>query len=107
MNDSDLTEFFKNYVPKAASGDEKVYKFVGDPGEGSPGTEASLDIQYIMGVAPGVKTEFWYFAGSDFCGDLKNWTGMLLANADDILLVLRFNRFHFTFNFFQPFICRI
>ena len=86
MNDSDLTEFFKNYVPKAASGDEKVYKFVGDPGEGSPGTEASLDIQYIMGVAPGVKTEFWYFAGSDFCGDLKNWTGMLLAN-DDVPLV--------------------
>jgi subtilase family serine protease len=86
MNVSDLTEFFKNYVPKAVSGDEKVYKFVGDPGEGSPGTEASLDIQYIMGVAPGVKTEFWYFAGSDFCGDLKTWTGMLLAN-DDVPLV--------------------
>eukprot|EP00945_MAST-04E_sp_MAST-4E-sp1_P008990 g8990.t1 len=86
MTDSDLTEFFKNYVPKAASGDDKVYKFVGDPGEGSPGVEASLDIQYIMGVAPGVKTEFWYFASNDFCGDLKNWTGMLLAN-DDVPLV--------------------
>lgn len=86
MNDSDLQEFFKNYVPKAVSGDDKVYKFVGDPGEGSPGVEASLDIQFIMGVAPGVKTEFWYFASNDFCGDLKNWTGMLLAN-DDVPLV--------------------
>eukprot|EP00944_MAST-04C_sp_MAST-4C-sp1_P006994 g6994.t1 len=86
MNDADLTEFFKNYVPNAASGDDKVYKFVGDPGEGGPGVEASLDIQYIMGVAPGVKTEFWYFASNDFCGDLKNWTGMLLAS-DDVPLV--------------------
>lgn len=86
MNDSDLTAFFQNYVPNAAPGDDKVYKFVGDPGEGGPGVEASLDIQYIMGVAPGVKTEFWYFASNDFCGDLKNWTSMLLAN-DDIPLV--------------------
>ena len=37
-------------MPKAAPGDDKVYKFVGDPGEGNPGVEASLDIQYIMGV---------------------------------------------------------
>ena len=66
MKDSDLTEFFKNYVPNAASGDDKVYKFVGDPGEGGPGVEASLDIQYIMGVAPGVKTEFWYFCKQRF-----------------------------------------
>ena len=36
--------------------------------------------------APGVKTEFWYFASNDFCGDLKNWTGMLLSN-DDVPLV--------------------
>eukprot|EP00944_MAST-04C_sp_MAST-4C-sp1_P012949 g12949.t1 len=86
MNDSDLTEFFKKYVPSAAPGDDKVFKFVGDPGEGGPGVEASLDIQYIMGVAPGVKTEFWYFASMDFCGDLKNWTSMLLAN-DDVPLV--------------------
>jgi hypothetical protein len=86
MKDSDLTQFFKTYVPKAAPGDDKVYKFVGDPGEGNPGVEASLDIQYIMGVAPGVKTEFWYFASNDFCGDLKNWTGMLLSN-DDVPLV--------------------
>ena len=50
MKDSDLTQFFKTYVPKAAPGDDKVYKFVGDPGEGNPGVEASLDIQYIMGV---------------------------------------------------------
>ena len=33
-----------------------------------------------------MKTEFWYFASNDFCGDLKNWTGMLLSN-DDVPLV--------------------
>ena len=30
----------------------------------------SLDIQYIMGPAPHVKTEFWLWKGMDFCGDL-------------------------------------
>jgi hypothetical protein len=48
--------------------------------------EASLDVQFLMGVAPGVLTEFWYVAGSDFCGDLKNWTQLLL-DSDDVPLV--------------------
>jgi hypothetical protein len=30
-------------------------------------------------MAPGVKTEFWYFGGRDFCGDLKDWTTAILA----------------------------
>ena len=88
MNDADLTEFFKNYVPNAASGDDKVYKFVGDPGEGGPGVEASLDIQYIMGVAPG-ENGVLVLCKQHFCGDLKNWTGMLLAS-DDVPLVHQF-----------------
>merc|ERR1719183_2510590 len=38
-----------------------------------------LDIQYIMGVAPGILTEFWYIEPWDFCADLKNWTMTILA----------------------------
>lgn len=57
--DSDLAQFFKEYVPNAQPGDEKVYKFVGDPDKQEAGVEASLDIQYIMGIAPHIKSEFW------------------------------------------------
>jgi tripeptidyl-peptidase-1 len=79
MASSDLSAFFKAYVPNAAPGDDTVSKFVGDPGDKTGETEASLDIQYIMGVAPGIATEFWLWDANDFCGDLKNWTTTLLA----------------------------
>jgi tripeptidyl-peptidase-1 len=59
MNSTDLATFFKNEVPRAHAGDDVVSKFVGDRGDSSAKIEASLDIQFIMGVAPGVKTEFW------------------------------------------------
>jgi len=78
--DTDLAKFFKEFVPSAAAGDEKVSKFVGTPDKQEAGVEASLDIQYIMGVAPHIKTEFWLFAGQDFCQDLKNWTSVMLAD---------------------------
>lgn len=79
MASSDLSAFFKAYVPNAAPGDDTVSKFVGDPGDKTGQTEASLDIQYIMGVAPGIATEFWLWNANDFCADLKNWTTTLLA----------------------------
>merc|ERR1712232_51231 len=41
---------------------------------------------YIMGVAPGVLTEFWYWKGMDFCADLKNWTNSILAMEDPPLV---------------------
>lgn len=82
MKSSDLQQFFKQYVPGAQEGDDAVYKFVGDNGEGSAQVEASLDVQYIMGVAPGVKTEFWLYNPNDFCGDLKKWTTAMLADDD-------------------------
>eukprot|EP01048_Picozoa_sp_COSAG05_P020598 COSAG05_NODE_3539_length_2003_cov_2.410189_2_plen_290_part_00 len=41
------------------------------------GIEAELDIQYIMGVSVGVKTEFYEFPGQDFGADLDMWTGNL------------------------------
>ena len=45
------------------------------------GEQASLDTQYLMGLAPGIATEYWRWSGADFCGDLYNWTHTLLAVA--------------------------
>ena len=86
MNSTDLAKFFTDYVPDAQQGDEKVVKFVGDAGDTVGETEASLDIQFMMGVSPGIQTEFWLYSGADFCLDLKNWTTTMLAD-DDIPLV--------------------
>jgi len=55
-----------------------VYKFHGEPKMGGEGIEALLDIENIMGLAPGIKTEFYEQLAQDFCSDLKNWTGLLL-----------------------------
>ena len=82
MNSTDLATFFKNEVPGAQAGDDVVSKFVGDAGDGPATIEASLDVQFIMGVAPGVKTEFWLFNHGDFCGQLLNWTNTILATQD-------------------------
>jgi subtilase family serine protease len=87
MSSKDLKQFFSQYVPNAPAGADTVSKFVGSPGDGMGQTEASLDIQYIMGVAPGIDTEFWYYKSSDFCADLKNWTSMLIAAGSDAPLV--------------------
>ena len=84
--DEDLEEFFKRFVPNAQEGDEKVYKFVGDPDKQVGGVEASLDIQYIMGVAPHVKSEFWMYANYDFCDDLRKWTEQLLETPNPPLV---------------------
>jgi subtilase family serine protease len=81
--DSDLVQFFKQYVKNAQAGDDKVFAFKGDPNKENPQVEASLDIQYIMGVAPHVKTEFWLFMGSDFCADLVEWTNDLIKAGSD------------------------
>jgi tripeptidyl-peptidase-1 len=87
MDPKDLKQFFQQYVPNAPPGAETVSKFVGDPGRGTAQVEANLDIQYIMGVAPGIDTEFWSYQSADFCADLKNWTSMLLAVGGDAPLV--------------------
>ena len=70
-----MVQFFKEYVPNAKGKNvDVVSKFVGDPNKDIAEIEASLDIQYIMGVAPNVKTQFWYYASNDFCLGLKTWT---------------------------------
>jgi subtilase family serine protease len=86
MSTQDLKTFFKQYVPNAKAGDDTVYKFVGGQGAGSATEEANLDVQYIMGVAPGVKTEVWYFGDDDFCTGLKNWAQRALATDDGPLV---------------------
>ena len=30
----------------------------------------------------GIKTEYWYYSGDDFCGDLVYWTHAILATKD-------------------------
>lgn len=82
MNETALNEFFRRYSPDME--DARVYKYVGDNATPTDqdGIEAMLDIEYIMGVAPGVLTEFWYWESRDFCSDLKNWTSTLLAMED-------------------------
>lgn len=82
MNSIDLKTYFQNYVKNAKAGDENVYKFVGKHVEGE-GLEALLDIEYIMGLAPGIKTEFWErYPTNDFCLDLLNWTQTILGSDD-------------------------
>lgn len=79
-NSSDLERFFKTYVGDYEVGrDDRVSASVGDPGDGRGDTEPSLDVQYLMGVSPGVVSEFWMYRGKDFCLDLKNWSSSLLA----------------------------
>merc|ERR1711871_1478805 len=88
MNQNDLSTFFSKYVPAAPKEGATVFAYQGEPQESGDGGEALLDIEYMMGVAPGVKTEFYLVMTSldDFCGDLKAWTSLLLAT-DDLPLV--------------------
>ena len=78
MNETDLSTFFAKEVPHAQPGDDQVHRFVGVPYHDGVGVEAELDIQFMMGVAPGVKTEFWEWPERDFCADLHNYTHTLL-----------------------------
>jgi tripeptidyl-peptidase-1 len=83
ISETDLSQFFQQYVPDAPAGSDKVTKFVGPTaGLGGAGIESSLDIQYIMGVAPGIQTEFWYMRNQAFCSDLKAFTQFILNSAD-------------------------
>jgi len=85
MDTDDLTSFFQQYVPFAQSGDENVYAYRGNKQTGY-GVEALLDIQYIMGNAPGVLTEFWALRNFDFCSDLKVWATQILTDKNPPLV---------------------
>jgi len=80
MRKSDLTDFFKAEVPDMQTGDDEVAAFVGANYTEGSGVEAALDIEFIMGAAPGVKTEFWEWPDMDFCQDLQGFTDALLKD---------------------------
>ncbi|KYQ89129.1 peptidase C53 family protein [Tieghemostelium lacteum] len=55
MNSNDLETFFQEMgLPW-----DYQLEFIGPNTQSNPGIEASLDIQYIMGMAPGAPTTFW------------------------------------------------
>jgi tripeptidyl-peptidase-1 len=84
----DLKQFFAEFVPNSTAGSDVASKCVGDAAcEGMGKPEANLDLQYIMGVAPGVPTEVWYFSGLDVCGSFKEWSSKLVAAGSDAPLV--------------------
>jgi tripeptidyl-peptidase-1 len=75
---TDLQDFFKTYVPYAPY--EAVAKVVGTNIPTDPTLEASLDIQYITGVAPNATTWFYSYASFNFFNDLLNWTSTLASS---------------------------
>ena len=80
MNSTDLATMFKKYVTGYQVGvDDVVDTWFGKHIENSGGVEAELDIQYIMGVSVGIKTEFFEFPGNDFGADLNMWTSNLTS----------------------------
>jgi subtilase family serine protease len=86
MNQTDLSTFWDmfvmNQVPGATEQDAMVGKYLGKKDQCRGQTEPSLDIQYIMGVSPGITTWFYDQASMDFCADLKSWTQMLLTDEE-------------------------
>ena len=92
FSQTDIDSFYRNYVsnttraPTVTCVTSKGSTSGGCEGGAEP--EASLDIQYLIGMNPTVATEAWYFNGQtlDFCGTVREWTQQLLA-ADDPPLV--------------------
>jgi tripeptidyl-peptidase-1 len=77
---SDLKTFFQRYVKDSTK--DTVAKVVGTNVDGDPGVEASLDIQYIMGVAPDVEAWFYSNPSFDFYSDLTSWVSQLSSETD-------------------------
>lgn len=78
MSKADLSKFFKQEVKGFKPGEDEVSKYVGVPYKKGDGVEADLDIQFMMGVALGVKTQFFEWPEMDFCSDLHKYTAALL-----------------------------
>jgi len=67
-----LQIFFQKFVTNAPFQD--VAKVVGTNVPKQPGDEASLDVQYLRGVAPNVTTWFYSLKSFNFWNDLLVWT---------------------------------
>lgn len=70
---TDLQKFWTDYVDYAPF--TPVYQIVGTNNADRPGIEASLDIEYIMSVAPECETWFYSYASFNFLDDLLTWVG--------------------------------
>ena len=79
---SDNTDFFNQYVSGAKPEDSILYKVVGGKLGASSSLEPALDVEYIMGVSPGVLTEYWEYQQQDFCYDLQQFTAKILDTQD-------------------------
>lgn len=82
---TDLKMFFQDAVPFYPNG-YNIDHVVGGNTASAPGVEASLDIQYIMGVAPGITSWFWSNPETDFFTDMVNWLAQI-DNTPDAPLV--------------------
>jgi tripeptidyl-peptidase-1 len=72
---SDLQTFWKDYVSFAPF--RPIDQMIGFNSPDQPSLEGSLDIQYIMGVAPNATTWFYSMKQFDFWSDLVNWTSVI------------------------------
>jgi len=70
---TDLQSFWTQFVTNAPFQD--IAKVVGPNIPKDPGDEASLDVQYIMGVVPNISTWFYSLKSDAFWNDLIVWTG--------------------------------
>jgi tripeptidyl-peptidase I len=78
----DNVQFFQRYVAGASPEDADIYKFVGTDNKQQSSTEPALDVEYVMGVAPGILTEYWGYQQRDFCLDLLDFTAQILDTQD-------------------------
>jgi tripeptidyl-peptidase-1 len=78
---SDLQTFMKQFYPTNSDPKWWTATVKGTNSASNPSTEGSLDIEYIMGVAPSIPTEFWSMANFDFYSDLTRWYTMIEDDA--------------------------
>lgn len=70
---SDLQSFINHFYPDNTDASWWNVTLKGTNNPANPSTEGSLDIQYIIGMAPGIPTEYWSMANFDFYSDLTRW----------------------------------
>jgi len=71
----DLSLFWKNYVTFAP--EQTIAQVIGYNNPRDPGIEASLDVEYLMGVAPGATAWFYSQKSFNFWNDLTTWVTQL------------------------------
>lgn len=86
---SDLQQFFQQFVPgwSASYANNVVVLPPGSNMPNAPGTEAELDIEFIMGVAPNVTTTFYASATFDFWSGLATWAQLVASQPNPPLVI--------------------